>query len=399
MQTYHPNHHFHYASLVVIALIVVLLAISSCELRNRNCVPRKDTTEFYFYRDLVVDKDDTLTLPPGTYCFADTAEIKVYGSLQFRGTESSPIQLRPMSSLSKWGGIRMHKAGEICTLENVHISNALIKSWDVHVVIKKCKVLNDRMLAWDDALCRVIRGGLQIEDSHFQSNNTGEGVLVQDIQSAPVLIQNNEFEGVPDGIEFISVNSGIINGNHLRNNKDDAIDLNGCYDIIISNNNILNSTDNGIEIGSENFGSSHRINVQDNVICKSGVGILVKEGASVMCDHNTFFNNAVNISCLQYTDGYEGSSVFISNSIFSNAHQSDFRLDSLSVIRVEHSLSDSELHFGRNNIWADPLFRDLENMDLSPDSASPCIDAGNPNFKLDPDRSITDIGARRWLTR
>jgi len=49
---------------------------------------------------------------------------------------------------------------------------------------------------------------------------------------------------------------------------------------------------------------------------------------------------------------------------------------------------------GESNIFGlDPLFADTSQNDYNILAGSPCIDAGNPNYPLDPDSTIVDIGA------
>jgi hypothetical protein len=45
------------------------------------------------------------------------------------------------------------------------------------------------------------------------------------------------------------------------------------------------------------------------------------------------------------------------------------------------------------NIYLDPLFTNPWNNDFHLQATSPCIDAGDPNSPLDPDNSISDMGA------
>jgi len=54
---------------------------------------------------------------------------------------------------------------------------------------------------------------------------------------------------------------------------------------------------------------------------------------------------------------------------------------------------NGEVFWLEGNIDADPLFVDPENVDYHLTANSPCIDAGDPNSPLDPDGTITDMGA------
>ena len=65
------------------------------------------------------------------------------------------------------------------------------------------------------------------------------------------------------------------------------------------------------------------------------------------------------------------------------------------TLTVDYSSIENEdniygqVYMGDNNIFGDPLLLD----DFSLDTFSPCIDAGDPESALDPDNTVSDIGA------
>jgi hypothetical protein len=63
----------------------------------------------------------------------------------------------------------------------------------------------------------------------------------------------------------------------------------------------------------------------------------------------------------------------------------------LGILADSNTNGDScDIYF---NIFLDPMFSDTSTQDYQLQVASPCIDAGNPALPLDPDGSVTDIGA------
>ncbi len=60
---------------------------------------------------------------------------------------------------------------------------------------------------------------------------------------------------------------------------------------------------------------------------------------------------------------------------------------------LQFSMYQSETSQDQNSIIEDPLFVNLSENDFHLTENSPCIDAGDPNFPLDPDGTIADIGA------
>ena len=61
------------------------------------------------------------------------------------------------------------------------------------------------------------------------------------------------------------------------------------------------------------------------------------------------------------------------------------------MIDISYSLVNNFV--GEGVIDLDPLFVDPDNGDFTLQPSSPCIDSGDPDFPLDPDGSISDMGA------
>ena len=53
---------------------------------------------------------------------------------------------------------------------------------------------------------------------------------------------------------------------------------------------------------------------------------------------------------------------------------------------------------GESNLYANPMFINANENNFSLREGSPCIDGGDPDFPLDPDSTISDIGAFYYNT-
>lgn len=342
--------------------------------------------------DFIVEVGDTLIVEAGVQIIInENVNILIFGVLLINGADDDPVFLNPATDSIGWGIIEINSPGNECRLENVYITDGRIITHDVSLVMQNVYFFNRQDLEWNDAIVRVLGGNSVIVGCSITGVGVGEGFLIHN-QSNSFVSQCN-FENIPDAIEFINVDNGIIRRNNCSDLPDDAIDLNNCSNILIDSNVIINAADRGMEIGSENFGSSDNIIINRNLVIGCNEGVIFKENSFGLLQNCTFYKNNIAVSSIEPQSIVRGSSLVIENSIFSMSVDADFYSDNTSLIEVSYSLSDLLLPDGINNILADPLFvnPDINNFSLLDNS--PCIDAGDPQSPLDPDYTICDMGA------
>ena len=125
------------------------------------------------------------------------------------------------------------------------------------------------------------------ENSIIDGKGTGEGINTNFSKS---IVKNSTFINLPDAIEFICVNEGVIENCVVKNSPDDAIDMNACHNIIVRNNVILNNSDKGISVGKEQYGPSSNILIDNNRIIGNNIGIAVKDSSFAVVKNNLFYN-------------------------------------------------------------------------------------------------------------
>ena len=123
--------------------------------------------------------------------------------------------------------------------------------------------IENRPMQFGDRRPAVIwtwHGEIYIDRISISGNKMGEGI---NINWSKAQMSNSTIKNAPDAIEYINVSDGSITGNYVYNSPDDAIDLNGCKDVKISNNIIYNSADKGISIGTEQYGKTVGVEIEN----------------------------------------------------------------------------------------------------------------------------------------
>lgn len=324
----------------IIYLFIILLFFTSCEQQK---FETRDNNFINVDSDIIVSKNDTLIISKGTtYIFHDTSKIIVEGNIFVNGTHDEPVVFKPADSLSGWGGILLKndfKTGK-ATIKNSILKNGRIYSKNFKILIDSCIFENNLKLDQFDALIRAFYGSVSIKNSHFTSNNTGEGCLIHKIVDSLALVENCYFYQVSDAIEFLAVkNNGFIINNYISNIKQptgDGIDFNGCKYIKIRNNRFIDIIDYGCEIGNDKYGPSENIEIDSNIFINCFRGIVAKGGSSVKAANNIFYKNDIGVKCQfeKWTKIDSPNSIYIVNSLFYNSKTTDFQNNDNSTLKL-----------------------------------------------------------------
>ncbi len=357
----------------------------------------KANSPHYFTADFVVDNQDTIIIEAGaTIVLSPSVNILTNGVLIIVGTPDDPIFLLPEIEGIGWGMIEINSPGNTSYIKHATIIDGSILSWYCNMDLDNATFVNNQQLAWNNPIMFVREASVNIINSAIYGSHTGEGF--QMLNSEEVLVKNCFFSQIPDAVELTNIVGGYISNNWFEDIHDDAIDLNNCTNTLIDSNIIINAADRGIELGSENNGNSENIIVKRNVLIGCNTGLIFKEDSYGQVINNTFYGNNVGLKCIEDNTPKSGSYVNVQNCIFSNSVEMDVYHDTNSIINIDYCLSDSETLQGENNLLSDPLFIDVEDYNFNLQENSPCINAGNPDLPLDPDNSISDIGAYYYNT-
>ena len=353
----------------------------------------KEFSPYYIDSTIVINENDTLLIEKGAVIYLDTnVNIMVYGWMFINGTVDEPVQILPVVDTTGWGIIEIDHPGANCEFKNATIVDGRITTKDVNLKYRNITFITRQNLPLYTNVTRVIRGSADIKNCSISGIGKGEGFWCGDMKNA--IISDCFFENIPDAIKFTYVRYSTIRKNSFFDIPDDAIDLNNCNDILIDSNLIMHTTDRGMEIGSETYGSSENISVIRNIVSRCKEAIVFKEGSYGEVINNTLYKNETGISSIELVPGTGGSSINIQNTIFSDSQLQDINVDSFSSVSISYSLTDNETPLpGEENISDSPDFVAPDSNNFNLQENSPCIDKGNPLSQYDPDNTIADIGA------
>ncbi len=337
-------------------------------------------------QDIIIDSAETLTIISGAeYIFQDTFKIIVKGKLIVKGDEMNPVVFRPADSLKAWGGIEFDNPSAASSIEYASFYNGRILGHAVDLSINNCSFYNTLQLEQFDAVVRVFKGSIRISNCFVKGNDTGEGFLIHEIVDSPAIIENCEFHGTSDAIEFLWVKrQGRISNNKILNIKQktgDGIDFNGCDSVFVEGNVFANIIDYGCEIGNDKYGPSKNIFIRNNVFANCFRGIVAKGGSEVFADGNIFYQNKIGVKCQveTWSGVTDANTLIVENSVFSQSKENDYLNNENSTLTISNSCSEKPLE-GENNTIGTVLFTNADSLDFTISGDSDC--SGVLNSKI-----------------
>jgi len=310
---------------------LIFLVIVSCGNDNEGFTYTKVDSPHFITEDVTFDEDRDLTVEAGAeLIIADDIVFNIKGDVIMEGTEDEPIIINPENPGIGWGKISLKGESENLVMDYVQMTDGILTSYQTHNTITNCTFVNTQDLNWESAILRFWFGRVEVTDNNFTGVNKAEGVLLHDVNFA--MVGRNQFTNVPDAVEYINCDDGEIFENIMNDGADDAIDLNGCIDIIVRDNIINGYHDAGIEIGSENFGRTLGTQFLDNTVTDCDKGIWLKEASYVHAIQSTFNDNGIAVDVISPATG-EISSAIIEQCGMNNNGE-DIRKDDRSEVQV-----------------------------------------------------------------
>ncbi len=302
---------------------------------------------------LVIEKGVEVRLPEG-------GKIMVHGQIVANGTHAQPVRLMPKYGANAWEWLYLMNPDQPCSFNNVRFEEGILNSKYADVTIDSCWFnIDQKNLVDGDKRAGIIwvhHGNFKLTNSTMLSNGYGEGI---NVNFASALVENCYFYNAPDAIEYINVHDGAILNNFVEFSPDDAIDLNGCRDVLIRGNILQDNTDKGISIGTEQYGATFNTRIEHNLIVRCNTAIAVKDSSTAVIDHNTLYDNNENIRCYRKRSDYPlGGSATVTNTIIAGVKGKALQVDEHSSLSVAYSLCDTEALPGNNNVQGDPEFID-----------------------------------------
>jgi hypothetical protein len=160
---------------------------------------------------------------------------------------------------------------------------------------------------------------------------------------------------------------------------------------VILKNNYTEGVGGGLHCSDNSNPSLANVIISGNTAWDNGGGISCFSNSSLSLVNVTISGNSSTsggggIFCM-----YDNPSVSLLNCILWNDTPPEIFIQSGSVTATYSDIMGG--WSGTGNINENPQFVDPENGDFSLERISPCIDAGNPASALDPDSTLTDMGA------
>ncbi|MBN2543442.1 right-handed parallel beta-helix repeat-containing protein [bacterium] len=351
--------------------------------------------------DVFVDSCCTLTIEPGVAVIFEREysylySIVVHGRLFAIGTETDTITFTykepaRFPSEPQWGSIWFRDS--IDTTSRIEYCK-LVYGYRMILCDTGSPLILNNSFYWNPLYDYPGGSCIYVKDSksYIRGNYlTGWRVGISGQETSHFTVEENIFDSLTDGVVLLDSTSCIIRRN-LFSKCNTAIFCTGdsSREILITHNVIKDGLyEPGIYINH----CASLVKIYNNTIVDNGsegIVVLYEESRAEITGNIISWNGgrggicagSYNIYSLDFNCLFENTQNF---EIF-DVHPESIGLGVLTETNYNGDSCDSFF-----NIFLDPLFYDSTDFNLLEDS--PCIDAGDPTFPLDPDSTIADIGA------
>ncbi|MFQ6040628.1 MAG: right-handed parallel beta-helix repeat-containing protein [Candidatus Poribacteria bacterium] len=247
----------------------------------------------------------------------------------------------------------------------------------------------------------------------FTIQNGDDGITC----SGNAHILHNRFINNDDAIDYED-GGGVCQFNTFENNEDDAVDLDGASEVVIADNLIRDSKDDGIEIRLHRYsGPTLNIEIRNNIISGNGEdGIQIIDYPDISdrvihVERNVIVGNAMAaLGCMgdgNTKENYEGADIperiylvnntivdneygvtggdnlIALNNIFAKIRKSGLKRVDGASIAAYNLFWENEIDFEQSRVDEEHIFRanPLLDKNFKLKLESPCIDAGTALFR------------------
>jgi hypothetical protein len=273
---------------------------------QENTVLTKQDSPYRIPDSMSISKNAILNIEQGVVLLANhNAQIKVFGGLNILGTKENKVEFRPIHPNGYFHSIYFYSSPFSNRIEHTNIKEGLLNSKYSTVALNAVNFnIEKRPMQFGNKRPSIIwvwHGDIKIDSIRMKGNKKGEGININWASSS---ITNSSFYNTPDAIELINVKGGLIQNNFVWKSPDDAIDLNGCDDVLIQGNTLANNVDKGISIGAEQYGKSVNITVIDNYVYGNKIALSVKDSSTVTSSQNVYAYNKMGIQAYLKNKAY-----------------------------------------------------------------------------------------------
>lgn len=349
---------------------------------SKNITLSHDKSPYIISKKTTIKQGATLTINAGVEIhLKENVTIECYGDIIANGTVESPITFMPDNTANSWGYIYFYDSARQGTFRHTIFKEGTLNAKNTELTLENSSILiNDKFMGdgWKNRKVLIYGNNckVHIKNSIFKGNGEGEGVI---LFYGEAITENSSFNHVPDAIEYIQMNKGIIRNNFVINSPDDAIDLNACNNILIEKNILLNNKDKAISIGTEQYGPSiNNIQINNNLIVGNKTAIGIKDSSIAYISNNTLFKNTNGINAYKKRKDYnKGGTAYVKNTIFEKNKKTNAYPDKWSSITVNNSIVNNKVLAGKDNFQGDPKFIDAKRNNFHLRKESPCLNKGD----------------------